>query len=142
MGILAQLADNEIHEISYNPGMCAYIQKKITSLRYALSGLLIAWRDESSFRLEVVCSLLVILLAFFLGLSRLEFLMVIFILGFVLTAEILNTALEELCDKFQPTHDPHIAKIKDLGAAAVLISIITGLIVGLVIFTPHLSKFI
>ena len=60
-------------------------------------------------------------------------------IGFVLTAETFNTALEELCDKFQPEHDPHIAKIKDLAAAAVLVSSITALIVGLIIYVPYFS---
>ena len=60
-------------------------------------------------------------------------------IGFVLTAETFNTALEELCDKFQPTHDPHIGKIKDLAAAAVLVSSITALIVGLIIYVPYFS---
>ena len=47
--------------------------------------------------------------------------------------------LEELCDKFQPEHDPHIGKIKDLSAAAVLISSITALAIGLIIFLPYLK---
>ena len=75
-------------------------------------------------------------------LNLIEFVVMIFMFGFILTAELLNTALEELCDKFQPTHDPHIAKIKDLAAAAVFVSALTAFIVGIIIFLPHLLIFV
>lgn len=118
--------------------MRLYIQKKITSIRYALTGLLIAWREESNFRFEFACAIFFLTLAYFVRLNNVEFLIMVFMFGFILTAELFNTALEELCDKFQPTHDPHVAKIKDLAAAAVLTSAFTALIVGLIIFVPHI----
>ena len=101
-------------------------------------GLKIAWKEESNFRFQIVWGTLTLLLAIILDLTTIEFVIVISMVGLVLTAELLNTALEELCDKFQPTHDPHIAKIKDLAAAAVFVSAITAFIVGLIIFIPHL----
>ena len=114
-----------------------FLKKKIESLGYALKGLGIAWQEEHNFRFEIFWAAFALFLAFFLRLPQIEFLVVIFMIGFVLTTEALNTALEELCDKFQPTHDPHIAKIKDLAAAAVLISVLTALAVGITIFTPY-----
>ena len=122
----------------YNTRM---LGKKLRSLGYALSGIKIAWREEFNFRLQVVCAVIVLVLGWYVGISQIEFLMVIFLIGLILTAEAFNTALEELCDKFQPTHDPHIAKIKDLAAAAVLISSSTALLIGLFIFIPHLIAF-
>lgn len=115
-------------------------QKKIESFRYALRGLGVAWEEEHNFRFEILWAVLAIFLAFILRLSQIEFLIIIFMIGFVLATEALNTALEELCDKFQPTHDPHIAKIKDLAAAAVLISSLAALIVGLIIFIPRIME--
>ena len=119
-----------------------FLKKKIESLGYALKGLGIAWQEEHNFRFEIFWAAFALFLAFFLRLPQIEFLVVIFMIGFVLTAETLNTALEELCNKFQPTHDLHVAKIKDLAAAAVLISSITAFTVGLIIFIPHLASFI
>ena len=115
-----------------------FLQKKSESLGYAIKGLAIAWSEEANFRFEVIWALLTLALAWTLQLSRFEFLIIIFMIGFVLAAEALNTALEELCDKFQPTQDPHIAKIKDLAAAAVLIASLTSVVVGCVIFIPHI----
>ena len=108
------------------------------NFRYSLTGIAIAWREELSFRVQTVFAVAAPLLGWYLGISKTEFLFVAFMIGFVLTAEIFNTALEELCDKFQPEHDPHIGKIKDLAAAAVLVSSITALIVGIAIYTPYL----
>lgn len=115
-------------------------QKKIESLGYAIKGLYVAWQEEHNFRFEILWAVLAISLAFILRLSQIEFIIIIFMIGFVLATEVLNTALEELCDKFQPTHDPHIAKIKDLAAAAVLISSLAALIVGLIIFIPRITE--
>ena len=107
------------------------------NLRYALTGIAIAWREELNFKIHVVFAIATPLLGWYLGISKSEFLFVIFMIGLVMTAEIFNTALEELCDKFQPEHDPHIGKIKDLAAAAVLVASITAIIVGLIIYTPY-----
>ncbi len=136
------VSSNEISSVGYNGLMHIYIQKKITSVRYAIAGLIIAWREESNFRFEVACFIFFLILAYLVRLNLIEFVVMIFMFGFILTAELLNTALEELCDKFQPTHDPHIAKIKDLAAAAVFVSALTAFIVGIIIFLPHLLIFV
>ena len=113
-------------------------RKKIGSIRFAFTGIKIALREELNFRVEIVWGAATLLLGWFFHISRIEWIVVLFIIGFVLSAEALNTALEELCDKFQPTHDPHIGKIKDLAAAAVLIAAATAFAVGLAIFIPYL----
>ncbi|MFZ1074747.1 MAG: diacylglycerol kinase family protein [Minisyncoccia bacterium] len=108
------------------------------SFRYAWKGLTIAWREGNNFRIEIACALLAIALGLFVGLSSFEFALVLLTIGVVLAAEIFNTALEELCDKFQPTHDPHIAKIKDLSAAAVLVTALCAALLACFIFIPYL----
>ncbi|MDO8561243.1 MAG: diacylglycerol kinase family protein [bacterium] len=113
------------------------MNKKIRSFRYTFTGLRIAWEEESNFRFHIVFGAATFILALALRLSTTEFLIVLSMIGLVLTAELFNTALEELCDKFQPTHDPHIAKIKDLAAAAVFVSALTAFVVGIIIFVPH-----
>jgi diacylglycerol kinase len=107
-------------------------------IQYAIAGLALAWREEINFKIEVICAMLVIALGLFVRLPALEFALVVLAISSVLAAETFNTALEELCDKFQPTHDPHIAKIKDLAAAAVLLLSAGAGIIGLIIFIPYL----
>ncbi|MFA6503145.1 MAG: diacylglycerol kinase [Candidatus Paceibacterota bacterium] len=114
------------------------LQQRTRGFAFALSGLALAWREEANFRIEVVCALLALTLSAVLSLSPLEFAVIVLTIAVVLTTEALNTALEELCDKFQPTHDPHIKKIKDLAAAAVLLASFGALVVGACLFLPHL----
>ncbi len=114
------------------------LEKKIHNVRFALRGIRIAWREEFSFRIEVIAMSLALVVGYVLRISTLEWLVMIVTIGMVLAAEAFNTALEELCDKFKSDPDPHIAKIKDLAAGAVLIASFAALIVGAIIFLPKL----
>lgn len=107
-------------------------------IRYAFIGLKLVWKEEINFKIEIVCAILAIVLGLSLHLSSFEYALLFVVISSVLAAETFNTALEELCDKFQPTQDPHVAKIKDLSAAAVLLSSTGALIIGLLLFIPHL----
>lgn len=117
------------------------MKKFLLSFRYARQGLSIAWREEKSFRIEIAIATLAICASVLLGLSRSEFSFILLLIFFVLTVEALNTALEELCDKFTQEHDPHIAKIKDLAAAAVLLASIGAGLIGILIFLPRILLF-
>jgi diacylglycerol kinase len=108
----------------------------------ALNGIRIAWSEERNFKIDVIVAVLIIVASCVFGLSRDEWVVVFFLIAIVLTAETFNTALEELCDKFHPDHDPHIGKIKDLSAGAVLISATAAMIIGCVIFIPHILRFL
>lgn len=121
--------------IPYNGRM---LMRKLRNAKYALNGLAIAWREERSFRIQIYLGLLALIFALLLDISIFEWIAVITISGLVLAAEVLNTALEELCDKFKADPDPHIAKIKDLASAAVFITSIAAFIVGVIIFLPRL----
>ncbi|HUY05438.1 MAG TPA: diacylglycerol kinase family protein [Candidatus Paceibacterota bacterium] len=114
------------------------LRRFLRGLSYAFTGLLLAWREESNFKIEVACAVLAIVLGVFVGLSAAEFALVAIAISIVLAAEAFNTALEELCDKLETDHDPRIARIKDLAAAAVLIASMGALAVGLFVFIPHL----
>ncbi len=96
------------------------------------------WREEKNIKLELGAAGLALLLSYYLHISRLEFTIIVFVIFFVLAVEALNTALEEICDKFHPEEDPHIAKIKDLAAAAVLLTVIGSVAVALLVFIPYL----
>ena len=118
------------------------VHRKVLSFGYAFKGIAIAAREEENFQIDVVIGFVALALGWYVQLSRPEWIVIIFLIGFVLTAEVFNTALEEVCDKFQPEHDPHIAKIKDLAAGAVLISALSAGIVGFLIFIPHIPLLI
>ena len=113
------------------------LEKKIHNVRYAMNGIKTAWKEEFSFKVQVSVTILVLLFGWFSRISHTEWLIIILAIGSVLSAEAFNTALEELCDKYKTDPDPHIGKIKDLSAAAVLIASAVALVVGAVIFIPR-----
>lgn len=115
------------------------IEKKFCSFTYAWKGLHIAAREEFNFKAHLALGATAIFLGLFFRISITEWLFVIGTIGVVLTAELFNTALEELCDMLKPTHDPHVAKIKDLAAAAVFVAAIAALVVGCIIFLPRIT---
>lgn len=82
--------------------------------------------------------ILVIFFSFLLQISNLEWLIVIFCIGLVLTAEIFNSAIEVLTDIVSPESNPRAGLVKDMAAGAVLIAAITSAIIGLIIFVPKL----
>ncbi|QQG37670.1 MAG: diacylglycerol kinase family protein [Candidatus Kaiserbacteria bacterium] len=113
------------------------LHQKLRSFRYSMRGLAIAWREEFNFRVHAAATALVLFLSWFLGISAIEFLFVLGAVTLVLAAELFNTALEELCDKFGTDPDPHIAKIKDLAAAAVSVAALGAFVIGSIIFIPY-----
>jgi len=111
------------------------------SVGYALKGLVIAWKEEFNFKIEIAAVVFTLAASVVFDLSTIEFALVILTIGLVLVTELFNTALEELCDALEPNHDPHIAKIKDISAAAVFITSLTAFIIGVIIFGSHLLAY-
>ncbi len=114
------------------------IRRKLKSLGFALTGITIAWREEFNFRFEILCAAGTLATGWYFAITSMEWMLVVAMIGGVLTAESFNTALEEFCDMVKGDPDPHIAKIKDLAAAAVLIATIAAFVVGCIIFIPHI----
>ena len=117
------------------------VRQKVGGLRYSFAGIRLAWR-QANFRFHVGSAVVVLILSWTLHISLLELALVVFAVGLVFTAEVFNTALEEFCNHVTPEEHVNIAKIKDLAAAAVLISSVSALIVGCIVFIPHLITLI
>ena len=79
-----------------------------------------------------------ITLGLWLELSRGEWSVLVITIGFVLSAEAFNTALEELCNMVRPETHAQVKIIKDVAAAAVLVSAISAVIIGIYLFGPKL----
>ncbi len=114
------------------------MRRILLSFSYALTGIFLAWKRGHNFKLQILAAVSALLLSAALPVSGTHFALILIVIAVVLAAETFNTALEELCDKFQPDHDPHIARIKDLAAGAVLITSFFALLIALVIFGSYL----
>ncbi len=97
-----------------------------------------AFKEEANFRIHVVATIIVIAAGLFFQLSITEWLTIIIAIGLVLLTELLNTTIENIADFISPERHEKIKTIKDIAAAAVLISAIVALVVGLLIFIPKI----
>lgn len=110
------------------------------SFYYALNGLRICFLSETNMRVHGLAAGLAVFLGWFFEISGQQWLMVLACIAFVWFAEIINTAIELLCNVVSPGQHPVIGKVKDLAAGAVLVSAIFSGITGLIIFLPYLLK--
>jgi diacylglycerol kinase (ATP) len=91
--------------------------------RFALQGLAAAWRHEAAFRLEVAVLGVAVLLAWWLGGTAVEQVLLVGSVVLVCIVELLNSAIEAVVDRHGPEHHPLAGRAKDLGAAAVFVSV-------------------
>ena len=114
------------------------IKRRIKSFEYAFSGLKILIREEHNARIHLFAALGVVVAGFIFNISISEWIAVIFAIGLVITIELINSSIENISDFISPEKHNSIKKIKDLAAAGVLMSAITALIIGMIIFTPKI----
>lgn len=112
--------------------------KRALSFKYALEGIATAFKDQPNLKFQLCIGLLVISLGYYFSVSSIEWLILILTIGFVLTFELTNTAIEEIVDSFTDQVHPAAKKAKDVGAGAVLIASITAVVIGLIIFLPYI----
>lgn len=113
-------------------------KKRIESFKYAFAGIRHLIRQEHNARLHIVSTLIVLLAGWYFDVNKYEWLAIIFCIGVVLITEVINTALENICDYMSPEFQPKIKIIKDLGAAAVLLSALISIIIAGCIFIPKI----
>ncbi len=116
------------------------ISQRLKSFTYAFSGLKILFKEEHNFRIHLAAAIIVVIGGFLSNISTVEWIAIVIAIGFVFTTEIINTSIENIADFISPAKHEKIKKIKDLAAAGVLVSAITAVIIGVIIFLPKLSK--
>ena len=102
--------------------------------QYSVQGLLSAWKSEEAFRVEVILMLVLLPAAFFIGKSAVEICLLVMSIFIVLIVELLNTGLEKTIDRISMEVNDISGFVKDVGSAAVAISIIQALIIWAVIY--------
>lgn len=119
-----------------------FFLSRIRSFRFAFTGLWYVIRTQRNAWIHATISLVVLVLSVCLSLSLVELSVIILTIALVWAAEFLNTALEAVVDLASPEQHK-LAKIgKDVGAAAVLISAMASVLIGLLILGPPLWRFL
>ena len=129
--------------------ICSFMEKKenkfsladrLRSFSYAFRGIRDILKEEHNFRIHMIVLLIVIAAGFLLHISAGEWLVITIASAMVLISEGFNSSIEHLADIIKPEEDDRIRKVKDIAAAAVLISAIAAAIAGLIIFAPYLLR--
>lgn len=110
------------------------IQKRLDSFGYAFKGIKDLFLTQRNAQIHLTVSIFVIIAGFFFNISKTEWLICILLIGLILAAEALNTALEFLTDLVSPDYHELAGKTKDVAAAAVLLLAIAAAIIGVMIF--------
>jgi len=104
-------------------------RRLVNATKYSLAGLREAWRNEAAFRQECVLVLLLTPVAFWLGQSAVERVLLIGSCWLVLITELLNSAIEAAVDRIGTEHHHLSGRAKDLGSAGVFVSLMLVLLV-------------
>ena len=110
----------------------------LKSFLFALNGLREAIRHEKNFRVQCIVALFVIIAGLFFSLTATEWMILLLCFAVVLSFEIINSAIEKLCDLVSPEFNLTIKKVKDMSASAVLLSAIITFFIGCIIFLPKI----
>ena len=116
------------------------IKDRLRSFKYAAKGIKYVFLTQHNFWIHLVFAAAVIVCGFAFNVSRFEWLILILCIGFVLVAEVMNTAFEELVDLISPGFSKKAGRIKDIGAGAVLLASLVSAIAGLLIFIPKIFQ--
>lgn len=107
---------------------------------YAFNGISLLFASQNNVKIQLAIGVLVCVLGWIITLSSSEWMIVLFCIGWVISAESFNTAIEYVVDFISPDYHIIAGQIKDLSAGGVLIVSITSSIIGLIIFLPKCVK--
>lgn len=113
----------------------SWMVKTLRSFSYALSGLRWAIATQRNLKIHCVAATLAVGAGLIQNIAAWKWCVLILCIALVWATELLNTALETLCDRITLEPDELIRRAKDTAAAAVLVVSIAALIIGLVILT-------
>lgn len=114
------------------------IKRLKKSFGYAFKGIDDVVSNEPNMKIHVSVAILVVIMAFLLKISMIEWIILVLLIGLVLAAEVINTTIENLVDMYTKDYNERAKVVKDTAAGTVLILAITAVIIGLMIFVPKI----
>lgn len=113
-------------------------QKRSIGFRFAWNGIVEVIKTERNFRFHLLAGGLALIAGVVLGLSSVEWAVIVTIISVVLAVEMLNSSIERLLDYLAPEEHPLAGLVKDIAAGAVLVVSFASVIIALFIFIPKL----
>lgn len=118
------------------------LKRRVWSFVHASNGLKILIKEEHNARVHIVAAILVAIIGLLLEIDKTEWFIIIILIGLVISLELINSAIENICDLVSPEYNEFVKKAKDLSAAAVLISAAIAVTIGSLIFIPKILRYI
>lgn len=112
----------------------------LQSFKYAFEGIYFAIKLNRNMRIHLTVAVLVILASIYFKVSAYEMGILGVMIVLVICTEMINTALEEMVDLIINEHRKEAKIAKDVGAGMVLVASMGAIIVGILIFTPHIVR--
>jgi len=112
----------------------------IEALKNSFAGIKYVFKTERNLIIQVIFALFALLFAKIFVVSRLEFAVLVIVIGGVLFAELINTIVERVLNLYTQEYNENVKIIKDIASGTVLIMAIVSVIVGIAIFWPKIFK--
>ena len=113
---------------------------RIRSFRHAIAGIVRMIRCQHNAWIHAAATAMVLAAGFLFQVSAADWCWIILAISIVWTAEALNTAFEFLADAAAPESHPLVRDAKDVAAGAVLVTAIAAVVIGVIIFWPHVAR--
>jgi diacylglycerol kinase (ATP) len=114
------------------------IAGRMRAFGYAIAGLIYAFKIGHAIWIQSAIAAFVVLVGFYMHISINDWRWIALAIALVWTTEIMNTAVESVCDALHPEHHPMIGVAKDAAAGAVLMAAIGAIAIGALTFWPYL----
>lgn len=111
---------------------------RLHSLRYAWNGLKRFFKQEHNAWIHLVATIIVAFMTLYFNVRGAELLAIVVVVGMVWVSEAFNTVIERIIDHISPTRHPRVEYIKDLSASAVMLSSLTAVLIGVIVFLPKI----
>jgi len=113
---------------------------RIRSFRHAITGILRMVRCQHNAWIHAAVTAIVVMAGFLFQISAADWCWLVLAIAIVWTAEALNTAFEFLADAASPEFHPLVRDAKDVAAGAVLVTALAAIVLGALIFWPHVAR--
>ena len=116
----------------------SFLRGRVRSIKFAIKGMWLLLTTEDSIKVQFSCGIIAVIAGFYFDISTVEWMIQLIVIGMVLIAESLNTAVEKLADFIHPAYHERIGFIKDIAAGAASFAAIISLIVAGFIYLPKI----
>ncbi|OAD44848.1 diacylglycerol kinase family protein [Polaribacter atrinae] len=117
----------------------SFLRGRLRSFKFALRGMWLLMTTEDSIKAQLFIAVLATILGFYFNISNIEWMFQFIVIGLVLVAEALNTAIEKIADFVHPEYHKKIGFIKDIAAGAPSFAAFTSLIIAGFIYIPKIA---